>query len=155
MRRVILTLTALLLAGCVAAPREPYALSEAQIRPYIAFVEAETGYKITRPPRVLVDRDAMIARGRQERKGFYEGAWGYYAPSIETIYLDHTRYIFGNAGADSVLIHELTHHAQLVSGRWTTECELEREAYRMQNLWLVRQGAQPFPQSEIDKWTGC
>lgn len=59
------------------------------------------------------------------------------------IYLDETLDVQGDDLARSILLHELVHHAQAVSGhfdllnddcrRWT---EGEREAYKLQRLYL-------------------
>lgn len=57
----------------------------------------------------------------------------------------------------SYLVHELVHHAQLMSRR-TYPCAQakEREAYTLQNQWLVEHGESPiYGQSWIDAMSRC
>ncbi|MBV8060990.1 MAG: hypothetical protein JO126_00210 [Alphaproteobacteria bacterium] len=59
--------------------------------------------------------------------------------------------------AQSYVLHELVHHAQLLSDR-TYACHdaKEREAYTLQNQWLAEHGEEPAVTQEfIDKISSC
>jgi len=60
-------------------------------------------------------------------------------------------------GSQSYLVHELVHHAQLMSDRpYPCDAAKEREAYTLQNRWLVEHGAKPMVSAEfIDKISAC
>lgn len=59
--------------------------------------------------------------------------------------------------SQSYVVHELVHHAQLLSGRrYTCHEAKEREAYVLQNQWLTEHGEDPIvSQSWIDKMSAC
>lgn len=59
--------------------------------------------------------------------------------------------------AQSFIVHELVHHAQLVSGRaYPCHAAKEREAYRYQNQWLMEHGEKPAVNQEwIEKLSVC
>jgi len=59
--------------------------------------------------------------------------------------------------AQSYLVHELVHHAQLLSGKYYPCHEAkEREAYTLQNRWLVEHGQQPIvTEGWIDRMSQC
>jgi hypothetical protein len=59
--------------------------------------------------------------------------------------------------SQSYLVHELVHHAQLISGRhYACDDAKEREAYTFQNLWLTQHGESPIvTQAFIDKISAC
>src|ERR1700722_19873162 len=51
--------------------------------------------------------------------------------------------------ARSYIIHELVHHAQLLSRvKYPCHAAKEREAYMLQNRWLVEQGGEPLVSQE-------
>ena len=57
----------------------------------------------------------------------------------------------------SYLVHELVHHAQLLS-RKKYECDAakEREAYTLQNKWLLEHGERPLVSNQwIEKISSC
>lgn len=59
--------------------------------------------------------------------------------------------------AQSYLVHEMVHHAQTLAGR-TYPCHdaKEREAYMLQNKWLVEHGEDPiYSQEWIDEVSVC
>jgi hypothetical protein len=59
--------------------------------------------------------------------------------------------------SQSYLVHELVHHAQLISGkRYQCDDAKEREAYTLQNRWLVEHGEEPIvDESFIAKISAC
>jgi hypothetical protein len=71
------------------------------------------------------------------------GVKAFYAPE-EGVFIDEALDIDHDVHARSILLHELVHHVQAVSGRFdsmTDAClrsnQAEAEAYRVQNLYLV------------------
>ncbi len=59
--------------------------------------------------------------------------------------------------SQSYLVHELVHHAQLVSGRhYPCHAAKEREAYMFQNAWLDEQGLAPAVSvAWVDRMAAC
>jgi hypothetical protein len=57
----------------------------------------------------------------------------------------------------SYVVHELVHHAQLLSRKkYPCSAAKEREAYTLQNRWLVEHGEEPLVTPEwIDKISSC
>lgn len=71
------------------------------------------------------------------------GVKAFYAPD-EGVFIDEALDISRDVHARSILLHELVHHVQAVSGRFdamTDACarsnQAEAEAYRIQNFYLV------------------
>lgn len=59
--------------------------------------------------------------------------------------------------SQSYLVHELVHHAQLIGGkRYPCEAAKDREAYTLQNRWLVEHGDKPLISEDfINKISAC
>lgn len=59
--------------------------------------------------------------------------------------------------AKSYLVHEMVHHAQTLAGRrYPCHDAKEREAYILQNQWLVQHGEDPiYDQSWINEVSSC
>jgi hypothetical protein len=73
----------------------------------------------------------------------------YYRDGARTIVLHEAYRGLGNARARGLLVHEIVHYLQDLSGGWgdkscETWVEREREAYRLQLLYLVSEGGNPF-----------
>jgi hypothetical protein len=72
---------------------------------------------------------------------------GWFSLETNEIYLDDTLDLKGSVLARSVLLHELVHYVQQVSGKFDgkSDCESwtlrEKEAYAIQNRWLYEQGS--------------
>lgn len=72
---------------------------------------------------------------------------GWFSRHNNQIYLDNHLDLKGSIYARSILLHELVHYVQELSGRFASmrECESwvlrEREAYTIQNRWLFEQGS--------------
>jgi hypothetical protein len=71
------------------------------------------------------------------------GVKAFYAPN-EGVFIDDSLDVEHDVHARSILLHELVHHVQAVSGRFDAmrnACvrsnSVEAEAYRIQNLYLV------------------
>ena len=85
------------------------------------------------PQQVIQER---FCRARCGIKAVYDPALG--------VYIDETLDFEKNLFARSILLHELVHHVQAVSGRFNadpSDCERrnrsEEEAYRIQNRYLA------------------
>ena len=99
------------------------------------------GYPV---PAVFPDVHQVSHAELQQR--FCKGPCGvkaFYAPD-EGVFIDEDLDISHDVHARSILLHELVHHVQAVSGRFdamTNACvrsnHAEAEAYRVQNLYLV------------------
>ncbi len=73
-------------------------------------------------------------------RAFYHSEWG--------VHIDESLDVFNDAFDRSILLHELVHHLQRVSGKFETapgDCYRrhaeELEAYEIQNRYLARQGS--------------
>lgn len=74
---------------------------------------------------------------------------GYYTDGTGTIVLEEAYRDLAQVRARALLVHEMVHYLQDVSGRFgEKDCaswlDREREAYRLQLLYLVAQGGNPF-----------
>lgn len=71
------------------------------------------------------------------------GVHAYYLEELGVVMRDDLD-VTGDVRARSILLHELVHHAQALSGRFRDKSPCERwylreeEAYRVQNAWLAR-----------------
>lgn len=100
---------------------EPYHLPPVQLRP-------------------LAELQAMVCKGGKcALRGFYIPRQG--------VFLNDTLDLRNDLVARSVLLHELVHHAQQLSGRFDilpNACDRwwsrEHEAYQIQNAWLRQNG---------------
>jgi hypothetical protein len=63
----------------------------------------------------------------------------------------------GSVQSQSYLVHELVHHAQLISGKaYACPAAREREAYELQNRWLKTKGLAPIvTPAFIDRISSC
>jgi hypothetical protein len=73
----------------------------------------------------------------------------YYRDGAGTIVLDEAHQHLDGPRSRGLLVHEIAHYLQDLSGLWGEKsCESwigrEREAYRLQLLYLVSQGVSPF-----------
>jgi hypothetical protein len=114
-------------------------------RQLFAAIQALSGYPIPEQmPEVHVVPQTFIAelvcKGPCRIQAFYHPDFGVFVD--EKLRLDSDPY------AQSILLHELVHHAQEVSGRFgmlPSECHrrsaAETEAYEIQNKFLAQRGA--------------
>jgi hypothetical protein len=146
-----MALTLLFMTGCVTS-NQPYELTAEQIKPYVEFVEQQTGYRLDPPPRVLVNQSELrLAYAETENVFTYIPLAMHYRG---TIYLDQTRFSLAAPRSQSFLVHELVHYGQytaLIAAErdgtitglrarkgWACIRSKEREAYTIQNRWLAR-----------------
>lgn len=88
-----------------------------------------------------VEMQQKICGGRScAVKAFYHPEWG--------VYLDQALDIRNNAFDRSILVHELVHHLQKITGKFDAVPNVcvrrnaqEQEAYEIQNRYLAGQGA--------------
>lgn len=90
--------------------------------------------EVHRVPQAEIRR--QFCRGPCEIKAVYDPTLG--------VFIDETLDVQNNTFARSILLHELVHHAQSVSGRFDmgdSECSrrnaAEQEAYYIQNRYLM------------------
>ena len=74
---------------------------------------------------------------------------GFYADGTNTIILHEEHRDLGDVRARALLVHELVHYLQDLSGDWGEKtCRSwvarEHQAYRLQLLYMVHEGANPF-----------
>jgi hypothetical protein len=88
----------------------------------------------------IAELQAMVCKGPCQLRGFYLPRKG--------VFLNDTLDIRNDVLARSVLLHELVHHVQEVSGRFNSlpnQCarwwSREREAYEIQNAYLRASGS--------------
>jgi hypothetical protein len=122
--------------------------------PLVAWVSDHTGVKISAAPiatasgRIL--KTALGLEGERQAR-----AMAAYLPG--QIIINNIIWDPESLRAESYIVHELVHHAQLLSGR-TYPCHeaKEREAYTLQNQWLVEHGEDPIvTESWIEKMSAC
>ena len=99
------------------------------------------GYPV---PQVYPEVHQVASAELQQR--FCKGPCGvkaFYAPN-EGVFIDSSLDVEHDVHARSILLHELVHHVQSVSGRFDSMRDAcvrsnraEAEAYRIQNLYLV------------------
>lgn len=119
----------------------------------LAWLGAESGYAIpAEVPRIEIVSPAVLCERvvtTSEPEGPECRTLAFYRPWVIVLRED----VVGDLrdpGARSVLLHELVHHLQWVSGWWAgdwaacdTRLLLERQALLLQQRWLVQQGRQP------------
>lgn len=165
LRAAQIALAAFTLAACSTV--QPYELTADQIRPYIEFVEKETGYKLAPLPAVVAASPDFQKRKNSDLLGLHEQSSAFFIPVALNrtpqgayhgglIVLDGSRFRFEDLRQQSVLVHELVHHGQflalynaalsgiqavtnLVTEKgWVCPKSKEAEAYRIQNTWIAK-----------------
>ena len=111
------------------------------VRQLVAMIHALSGYPIPEQlPEVHIVPQTFIAelvcKAPCRVQAFYHPDFG--------VFVDEKLKLDGDFYAESILLHELVHHAQQVSGRFKrlpSECQrrtaAESEAYEIQNKFLV------------------
>ena len=145
-------LLCLALGGCAAhAPparaqgvAEGTALDPAPFRPLARWVALRFGMDELPLPAVVASRQMLESTDRRmnlARSG--ERMRALYTPGI--IVLSPETWDPRDPLELSFVVHELVHHAQIMSGRHAPCPEaLEEEAYILQNAWLEEQGRPPL-----------
>lgn len=140
-------------------PRVPAAVGESLFNQLIAWIALNTTYDLTPvyadPPTLsfcrvgeiidyehsdlLVDKALLAAFDRDRRHIFLTHPWS------PLSYFDQ-----------SVLLHELIHDAQLQNREWDCAGAPEREAYLLQDKWLIARGIDhPFDWQKIARLSRC
>ena len=112
------------------------------IAPLMAWVEAQTGVRVSMLPHVVASRSKLMyvvskmGRISGRAKALYIGG---------TVILDHRYFDSEDSTQLSLLVHELVHYAQSFRRTsWRCAQEKEMEAYTLQNRWLQEQGHASF-----------
>lgn len=129
-------------------------ISPSEMAPLAAWVSNATHVKIVNPPiatasgRIL--KTALGLEGAQQAR-----SRAAYLPG--QIIINNIIWDPESLTSQSYIVHELVHHAQLLSGRsYPCHEAKEREAYTLQNQWLVEHGEDPIVTQEwIDKMASC
>jgi hypothetical protein len=122
--------------------------------PLVAWVSEKTHVKITAAPiatasgRIL--KTALGLEGEQQARSMAA-----YLPG--QIIINNIIWDPESLRAESYIVHELVHHAQLLSGRsYACHEAKEREAYTLQNQWLAEHGEDPIvTESWIERMSAC
>jgi Domain of unknown function (DUF6647) len=115
---------------------------EADLQGLARWVAERTGEAELSVPRLCILSTGELSRlrgGPLEALGPLQTV-ALYSRQPPLILLD-SAYDPGNPVSQSVIVHELVHHAQAVSGRrFACSAEAERDAYDIQEEWLSRFG---------------
>ena len=103
-----------------------------------------TGYDMPaeRPQVVMASHSYLEQVACEGRKCKVMG----WFPSGTTIYIDERLDVQDNLYASSIVVHEMVHYLQQASGKYVADyscaqaIEMEREAYAVQQAYLIRYG---------------
>ncbi len=117
------------------------------VAPLMQWVSVRMSVPVAALPAVYASRERMVERiGNPERQSALARAL--YIPG--EVVIDDQFWDASEPRVVSFLVHELVHHAQLVSGRpYACHNAKEWEAYKLQNLWLAEHG---LPPAVEEKW---
>jgi hypothetical protein len=129
--------------AATASETEACLVSEASIGELIDWIEANTGYDVSRvrsnPPVIESCVTGELIDYAHEATIVDEGINGLYDFEARRIYLvepwDH-----GDLRDRSVLLHELIHAVQFDDREWDCIGAPEWEAYKLQEAWLAERG---------------
>lgn len=155
---MILPLLSLLaLANCAETPAavaDGTILSPQTLKPYANWVQTAMNVDMVSLPITTASgsrlKTSLGLKGVQQARSMAA-----YLPG--QIILNNVAWDPGSLRSQSYLVHELVHHAQLISGRhYACDDAKEREAYTLQNRWLVEHGDSPIvSEAFIDKISAC
>ncbi len=137
---LLLTLT---LANCAdTSTADGTRIPSTTVQPLASWVEGQTGVKMAALPITEASgirlKTALGLEGVQQAR-----AVAAYIPG--QIIINNIIWDPGSLVAQSYLVHELVHHAQLFSGKiYPCPEAKEREAYTLQNKWLIEHGESPL-----------
>jgi hypothetical protein len=124
------------------------------VQPLASWVEQQTGVKMAALP--ITEASGLRLKTSLGLEGVQQArAVAAYLPG--QIFINNVIWDPGSLVAQSYLVHELVHHAQLFSGKiYPCPEAKEREAYTLQNKWLVEHGEQPLVDAGwIDNMSEC
>jgi hypothetical protein len=153
----LLPLLALLaLANCAdnGAVADGTVIEPQELQPYANWVQTAMNVDMVSMPITVASgtrlKTSLGLKGVQQAR-----AMAAYLPG--QIILNNVAWDPESLRSQSYLVHELVHHAQLISGRhYACDNAKEREAYTLQNRWLVEHGDEPLVSEDfIDKISAC
>lgn len=152
----LLGFTMLVLTNCAGtgATAEGTPISPETMRPLAQWVGQQENVQVASLPIAVASgiklKTALGLEGVQQAR-----AVGAYIPG--QIYINNVIWDPSSVMSQSYLVHELVHHAQLLSGKaYPCHAAKEREAYVLQNKWLSEHGEGPVvSQDWIDKISAC
>lgn len=149
-----LSLFILMGAQAHAAVSDGTEISSATMAPLASWVEQATQVPLQILP-VAIASDRKLEKALHVEDVQRAGAVGAYLPG--RIVISNAVWDTASVQAQSYLVHELVHHAQLVSGRaYACHAAKEREAYMLQSRWLIEHGQKPIvTQAWIDSISSC
>lgn len=112
----------------------------------LAWTVAHSGYSAPpSPPEVVYQPETVLAAALCPPDSEHCTPRGYYSNGAGTIALDETLRNSKNLRTRALLIHEMVHYLQDLSGRWSemtcdASVEREREAYQLQARYFIAQG---------------
>ncbi|MDP9127162.1 MAG: hypothetical protein M3N08_02725 [Pseudomonadota bacterium] len=154
---MILPLLSLLtLANCASTSTvsDGTVIPKETLQPYAGWVQQAMNVDMVSIPITVASgsrlKTSLGLKGVQQAR-----AMAAYLPG--QIILNNIAWDPGSLRSQSYLIHEMVHHAQLLSGRhYACDDAKEREAYTLQNRWLVEHGEEPMVSEEfISKISAC
>jgi hypothetical protein len=152
---VLLAFTTFTLTNCAdTTVADGTRISNDTVRPLAVWVEQQTNVKMAALP--ITEASGMRLKTALGLEGVQQArAVAAYIPG--QIIINNIIWDEGSLVSKSYLVHELVHHAQLFSGR-TYACPeaKEREAYTLQNKWLVEHGESAIvSEGWIDNMSTC
>lgn len=146
MSRIFLSLF-LMFFMAVPVKAETGVIPSSFVIPLMQWVAVRMSVPVTDLPIVYVSRERMREKiGDPQRQSAMARAL--YVPG--EVVIDSEFWDPQDTRTVSFLVHELVHHAQLVSGRpYACHNAKEWEAYKLQNMWLAEHGLPPAVQ---EKW---
>lgn len=112
------------------------------LKPLARWVEKTSGLRLRNLPLALASNDmlknSLGLEGVQKARSL-----GAYLPG--RIIISNALWDPQSLSAQSYVVHELVHHAQLLSRKkYACDEQKEEQAYRLQNMWLVQHGESPL-----------
>lgn len=158
MKSIIITLSLLsiilLPVSSRAAVEDGTTISQEQMKPLAEWVSKAMNVPMDALPHAIASgarlKTSLGLSGVQQARSMAA-----YLPG--QLYVNNVVWDPDSVRAQSYVLHELVHHAQLLSGRaYACHDAKEREAYTLQNQWLAEHGEAPaVTQDFIDKISAC
>jgi hypothetical protein len=154
-RSLLALLSLLALANCADnSVADGTIIPDSTVQPLANWVEQQTGVKMAALP--ITEASGMRLKTSLGLEGVQQArAVAAYLPG--QIFINNVIWDPESIVAKSYLVHELVHHAQLFSGKdYPCPEAKEREAYTLQNKWLVEHGEEPLvDEGWIDNMSQC
>ena len=130
------------------------AISSESLSPLAHWVEHATHIRIQTLPLAIAS-DRKLEKALHIENVQRAGAVGAYLPG--QIIISSSIWDPDTIQAQSYVVHELVHHAQLIGGHvYPCNAAKEREAYMLQSRWLIEHGQKPIvDQAWIDSISSC